>query len=469
MPGRRQGPAHPGAIDRWLKASLPSLAASRIVGIALLRLLWSILGLSVGLSLVAPAWACPPLSAGDAAALPLAVALQRVAACHPDVRAARAALDAAGADVRTAGQRPNPQLSVGANSISRSGFGSGNLWNKTFDHQVRVDQLLERGNKPALRTAAAQALRDAAQADWLDTQRQARAAVAHAHADLWAALARREALAAFAQLSAESLRVLDQRVRSGDAPALDATRVRLDDARVQADLRQAEADVRQQRLLLAQLIGAADVAGTLVPRVEPSDPGAAAPLPGEAGLERRADLVAALARTRAAEAARDLAQSQRTRDLGVGVQFDRYPTGPGNASGSGNTVSVGVSLPLFVNHAYEGEIGRAEADLVAAREAYERVRRAAQADLARAQAQRDAATQRRTLAATQLVPAAQQLAAGAELAYRRGGLGALDLIEARRNLRAAQLEQVNAEADWAKAAADWDAAVLPIESLAADR
>lgn len=432
-----------------------------------MRLFWSILGMSLAL----PAWACVPLSADEAAALPLATALQRVADCHPGVRAARAALDAAAADVRTAGQRPNPQLSVGANSISRSGYGSGNLWNKTFDHQLRVDQLLERGGKPALRSAGARALQEAARADWLDTQRQARAAVAHAHADLWAALGRREALGAFAQLSAESLRVLDQRVRSGDAPALDATRVRLDDARVQADLRQAEADVRQQRLQLAQLIGAPEQAGVLVPRIEPPAAAAAAAAtpPGDAGLERRPDLVAALARARAAEVARDLAQSQRTRDVGVGVQFDRYPTGPGNASGSGNTVSVGLSVPLFVHHAYEGEIGRAEADLAAAREAFERVRRAAQADRDRARAQLDAADQRRVLAGEQLVPAARQLAAGAELAYRRGGIGALDLIEARRNLRAAQLEHVNAEADWAKAAADWDAAVLPIDSLASER
>lgn len=433
-----------------------------------MRLLWSILGLS----LAAPAWACSPLPAGEAVALSLPAALARVADCHPDVRAARAALDAAQADVRTAGQRPNPQLSVGANSISRSGFGSGNLWNKTFDHQVRVDQLVERGDKPALRTAGAQALREAARADWLDAQRQARAAVARAHAELWAALGRRDALAAFAQLSAESLRVLDQRVRSGDAPALDATRVRLDDARVQADLRQTEADVRQQRLQLAQLIGAVDVAEALVPRLDVPAATAAEPAalpPGEASVERRPDLVAALARARAAEAARDLAQAQRTRDVGVGLQFDRYPTGPGNASGSGNTVSVGLSVPLFVRHAYEGEIGRAEADLAAAREALERSRRAAQADQARARAQLEAAERRRQLAREQLVPAARQLADGAELAYRRGGLGALDLIEARRNLRAAQLEQLNAEADRAKAAADWDAAILPIDSLAADR
>lgn len=425
-----------------------------------------------GLTLVGATHACPDLPAADAAALSLPQALARVADCHPDVRAARLAVDAATADVRTAGQRPNPQLTVGAASISRSGWGSGSLWDKTFDHQLRVDQLLERGDKRGLRSAGAEALREAARADALEALRQARAAVARAHADLWLAQARRDALQAFAELSAESLRLLDRRVKAGDAPALDAIRLRLDDARVQADLRQAEADLAAQRLQLAALIGAPAAAAQLRPVAELAD------LPAGDGLaldavtpsaERRPDRVAAQTRVQAAELARDLALAQRTRDVSVGLQFDRYPTSAGNTSGNGNTVSVGVSLPLFVHHAYDGEIARAEADLAGARAAADRVRLLADADLARARGQRSAAAQRLGLARRQLLPAAEQLAAGAELAYQRGGLGALDLVEARRGLRAAQLERLNAEADWARARADWDAAVQTLESLAALR
>ncbi|OYV01897.1 MAG: transporter, partial [Burkholderiales bacterium PBB5] len=62
------------------------------------------------------------------------------------------------------------------------------------------------------------------------------------------------------------------------------------------------------------------------------------------------------------------------------------------------------------------------------------------------------------LVAEQLLPAAEQVAAGAELAYRRGASSALELLDARRSLRAVHLEQLTADADLAKALADRRAA-----------
>lgn len=414
----------------------------------------------------APAMACTPLPAAAAATLSLPEALARVPDCHPDVRAARAALAGAAADVQLAGQRPNPQLTVGAGSVGQS-LGSGTLWNKTFDHSVRIDQLFERGNKPALRRAAAEAGRDAARADLADAQRRALQAVAHAHQDLWAAQGRHEQLLAAAELSAQSLKLLAQRVRAGDAPALDATRFRLDDIRLQADLRQAEADVADGQRQLATLIGAPELAAQLLPQAATLPP-----LPAPQGTpsamatlallaeaaERRPDVGAALARVAAAEQARDLAAASRTRDVSVGVQLDRWPTSVSNSSGSGNTVSLSASVPLFVHHDNGGELARAEADLGSAREALRRVRDNALAELASADAQARAAQDRRRLVREQLEPAAEQVAAGAELAYARGASSALELLDARRNLRTVRIERLSADATLAKALADRQAA-----------
>jgi len=427
-----------------------------------------------------PARACQPLPAAAAAALSLPDALARVADCHPDVRAARAALAGAAADVQVAGQAPNPQLTVGAGSVGQS-LGSGNLWNKTFDHSVRIDQLVERGNKPALRRAAAEASRSAALADLADVQRRAAQAVAHAHQDLWAAQGRRTQLLAAAELSAQSLKLLAQRVRAGDAPALDATRLRLDDIRLQADLRQAEADVADGQRQLASLIGAPALAAQLQPQAATlpalqaglsagAMPAALAATPALAApaeaSERRPDVAAALARVVAAEQARDLVAASRTRDVTVGVQLDRWPTSASNGSGTGNTISLSASVPLFVRHSNDGELARAEADLAAAREALRRVRDAALADLASADAQARAALDRRRLVAEQLEPAAEQVAAGAELAYARGASSALELLDARRNLRAVRIERLGADATLAKALADRQAAAAELGAAA---
>ncbi|MBC7727617.1 MAG: TolC family protein, partial [Microbacteriaceae bacterium] len=340
----------------------------------------------------------------------------------------------------------------------------------TYDPPRRFDQLTERGGNPALRRSGADAARLAPAADLADAGRRAISAVAHAHQDLWAAQGRQAQLLAAAGLGAESLRLLDQRVRAGDAPALDATRFRLDDARLQADLRQAEADRQDLQRQLGLLIGAGTVATQLQAQAVDlsADTRAAAPMSAVAveaaatAAERRPDVVAALARLAVAEAARNLAAAAGTRDVSVGLQFDRWPTSATNSSGTGNTVSLSLTVPLFVRHAFEGELARAEADGSVAREALRRVRDNAGTELARSAAQVGAAQDRRRLVLDQLGPAAEKGAAGAELAYRRGASSALELLDARRSLRVVRIERITADAELAKALADWQAATVPI-------
>ena len=409
-------------------------------------------------SMCSAAFACPPLAPDAARALTLDAALERIDACHPGVRAAQRTLATADAERIVAGQKPNPQLTLGAATIGRD-LGSGSLWNKTFDHQLRVDQQIERGNKPALRVATAQAQRAAAAAELADARRLARLAITTAFYDLAAAQARREELSASVALGDQSLQALDRRVRSGDAAPLEATRVRVDVLRAQGELRQADADARALRVQLSALVGAPEVVDALVAAL-PAPP--AEPPPGDAS--RRADVLAAQSRQAAAERQRSLTAAQRTRDVGVGVQLSRYPTSPANTSGTGNTVSLFVSVPLFLRHGLEGETARAEAELRAAEETLLRTRLAADAELARARAQWEGALARHRLTTEELLPAAERLAAGAELAYGRGASGVLEVLDARRNLRSARVERINAQAELAKAAAALEAAGRPAEA-----
>lgn len=411
----------------------------------------------------AAAWACPPLPPDGAAALTPEAVRARVPLCHPDVLAAERALGAAAADVVTAGQRPNPQLGLGAGNLGRN-MGGGSLWNKAFDHQLRVDQLIERGGKPQLRVATAQAQREAARADLAEVTRQATLATLSAYNALAAALARREELTAGAALNRESLQAFEKRVKSGDAARLDATRFELDALRVQSDLVQAENELRALRQQLALALGAPEQAGALQPRLAVP---AAPPVP--ALPEQIPGVVAAQSRLQAAERARELARAQATRDVSVGVQLDRYPVTPTNSSGTGNTVSLFASVPLLVSHAYQGEIARAEADVDSAAEALRRARTEAAGEAVRAQAQWQGALARRRLVMEELLPAAERVAAGAELAFSRGASGVLEVLDARRALRAAQIERISAEAELAQAAAALQASATVFEAGAAAR
>jgi cobalt-zinc-cadmium efflux system outer membrane protein len=185
-------------------------------------------------------------------------------------------------------------------------------------------------------------------------------------------------------------------------------------------------------------------------------------------LGRRPDVRAAAARFEAADRARALARSLRTRDVTVSAQFEHYPISEANSAGSGNSFGVGVALPLFLRHSYEGEAARAQADWYAARDAYDRTVALAKAEIARARADVAAARERRARIERDLLPQANRSAEAAEFAFRNGAIGALDLLDARRTLRAIQIEASAARAEHARALAALRAGVeeLPADALA---
>jgi cobalt-zinc-cadmium efflux system outer membrane protein len=57
------------------------------------------------------------------------------------------------------------------------------------------------------------------------------------------------------------------------------------------------------------------------------------------------------------------------------------------------------------------------------------------------------------------LPAARRAAAAAEFAYTKGAAGVIELLDARRQLRAVELEAVGAYAEYAKARAGLAAAL----------
>ena len=389
------------------------------------------------------------------AALSLEMALQR-ADCHPAVRTAQGMLRGAQADEVTAGQRANPNLTVGAVSVPRAGLGAGRFMDKAFDHQIRLDQLVERGDKRGLRQQVAAGQARSAAAELSQARADARADVASVYLDLQSALARAETLRHFVDAGEQSLRLLQARVQAGDAPAMDGARMRTELARLQTEQAQAVAETAAMRARLAVLTGWNGGS----PALEPSERWLPASLPDEQAsteelLSRRADVQAAHARTSAAERLHRLAQAQRTRDVTLGLQADRYPVSAGNTSGNGNTVSLTATVPLFLGHAFEGEIARAQADWLMAQDQETLVRQAAWAFIEQARAELQSTRRRLDLARTELLPAAERLAAAAEAAWTRGGSSLSEVIEARRALRAARLEELTARAEAAKAAWRW--------------
>ena len=387
-------------------------------------------------------------------ALTLAAAETLLMSRNRDLLASRRALDGAQADRVTAGQRPNPSLSVSTLSIDPRHVGPGSPWEKSADTAVQISQSVERGGKRDLRASAADHNVLAAGSDLHETRRQQLLLLRQAYFDLRLAQDRvsigNETVLAFRRTSdAASIRL-----KSGDIASADVSRILVDSLRAENDLRQSSADLARARVALAYLIGL-ETRPDGVEAIDPWPELAPLPLmPGPEALDARPDVRAASQRAEAAAKAAQLAAAQRSRDVTVFAQFERFPGQQQN-----NTIGFGVSIPLFVNYSYDGEIRRAESDRYAAQDNVERVRAQARAEIARAWSDLASARDRVDRFDAQLLAAARKAAEASEFAYKRGALGVMDLLDARRSLNATQLDAAAAHADYAKARAAWRAAV----------
>lgn len=362
---------------------------------------------------------------------------------------ARAAVSGAAADVRTAGQLPNPDLSLNVLSISPgSGFGAGSLKDKKMDSQLRIDQLIERGGKRDLRIKGAEARLAAAGLDLDDTARQQLGVLRYAYYNLRLAQEKLAIARDTAELYGKAAEAGRLRLKAGDLAPVDVSRLQIDKARADADARQAEADLDQARVALAYLIGRESDGTSLV--AADNWPSLEEQALEQAPLDQRPDLEAARKRLAAAEADRDLAKAKKNRDVTVGFQLERnLQNAPTNSFG------FGVSVPLFIWHEYEGDIARAESDLDVARQQFAQQQAMAIGQVAQARSALLAARDRYRRLEGGLLADAERVAKAAELAYGKGAMGLMDLLDARRTLRQIQFEAASARADYAKALSDW--------------
>lgn len=371
-----------------------------------------------------------------------------------DVRQARRGVEAAQAETLSARARPNPNLSISTAAIHpRFGLGPGADAGSPVDAVVQLSQTFERGNKRELRGESSRHAFEAARGDLADTLRQGRVVLAGVYYDLLLAQERVRITEDTAALLAKTVAAAELRLKAGDIAPSDLSRIRVDQLRAENDRRTAIAERDRARLALAYVIGL-DAEALSLEAADPWPPaGDPAPVDLKAVLEVRPDVRAAALRVQSAEKARDLARALRSRDVTLAAQYERF-----QGQTSNNTLGFGVSVPLFLNYNYEGEIRRGEVNLQAAMDALERTRALALAEISRAWSDLASARERVQRYDAGLLKEAQRAADAAEFAYRNGALGVIDLLDARRVLAATRNDAAAARADLARALIGWQAA-----------
>jgi len=379
-----------------------------------------------------------------------------------DLKLARSAIEGAKANVLIAGAAPNPILTIATNSINTTnGGGSGHLWNRSIDSIARIDQLIERGGKRELRQENAQTLMQAVQSDVVDTERQLGLIVAQAYIDVKAAQEKHAAILETSRLMESMLAAAQLRKSAGDIAGSDVERVRVDALRSQNELASAKGELAVARRTLVLILGLTEHMDNL----EAVDPWAELIGPEPLSESRfkdiiaqRPDVRAAMARVDAAEAGNRLAQSLRTRDVSVGMQYEHYPQ-PGDALHSnGSSVGFSVQVPLFTNYYFKGEILAAQTARTAAEQNLLRVLAIAENEIHVARSVLSSAAERVRRNRDELLLAAEKAANAAEFSYKNGAVGIMDVLDARRTLRATRLDALSAQVEFSKALAVWQAA-----------
>jgi len=374
----------------------------------------------------------PAGAVGQTITLTEADALARLSATSPRVRAIRASIDLARADVLAASRWPNPRLTYDREAAAG-----------VTEDMTMVAQVLPITGRRGLDIQAASALVDASSNRADEALRRARADLRLAFGQLLAAQVREREFGEARTRLAGLVDVLAKREAAGDTAGFDRLRAEREVLDLEADRAIAATDrARAQAAVASFFAEATDPA-----RVVAADRAAlASSLPSVDALVehaelRRGELLAIRKEADAARLAGRAAERRRVPEPEI-VAGTKSSSAAGGDLGS--VITVHASIPLF-------DRSRAEKALAAARAA----RAEAQADAFRLQLRTDIAAlraavlERRETAARYrgaAVTSAGEIERIAQVSYDAGERGILELLDAYRTGASARIRQAALDA-----------------------
>ncbi|WP_292434849.1 TolC family protein [Methylobacter sp.] len=304
----------------------------------------------------------------------------------------------------------------------------------------QIQQLIETAGKRRLRIESSELATEAVSLDLKDTARVLTNAVRRSYYSLL--LAQKVATVATDNFERyrEILRVNATRLKVGDISATDFTRIEVESLKAQGDQDQAKAALNQARADLLLLLGwpenSLEISAVEAwPEAAPSVAKVGQDQLVKQALERRPDLQAARVRIEQAGKMLTLANRLAIPDVTVSAFYQRDP---GNFFTDSGGVGISVPLPLFYRQ--EGEISRARVGLNSAELALKQTEQGVQAEVMKALAAWQSADAIAQRFETAVVKRIEMLRKAQEIAYQKGAVGLLDLIDAERNYKAMMLD-----------------------------
>lgn len=273
---------------------------------------------------------------------------------HPDLDVARAQLATIQGELKTAGERPNPSVSVspGFNSNNDSGASGVSSWMV----DMALDIPIETANKRGYRIAQVQYLSDAARLNIATIAWSVRSRVRQALLDIYAAQEAETNFVAQQTIQSNSVQLLQLQLEAGEVSPFEVSQARIPLNATRLAVVEAQERQAQARVQLAVAIGVPSKALKNIALSFDAITNIPQALPAEEvrrkALLSRPDVLAMLAEYEATQSALQLEIAKQYPDIniGPGYSYDQ----------SENKWAIGVSVTLPVFNQNQGAILTAE-------------------------------------------------------------------------------------------------------------
>lgn len=388
------------------------------------------------------------IAAESGGSITLAQALARTLRGSPELAAYSFELRAAEARILQAGLRPNPMLSLDIENPTGSGpYKNGGQKEDT----LTLSQLIELGGKRPARIFEAEAGRAVVEWEYQVKRVEVLRAATLAFIDTLAAQRRLELAEEVVKVFGEAVTLTEQRVGIGKASAVESIRAKVAVSSARIEVEQARRDIATARGNLAAQWGAKKADFGAV-RGDLDQHGGA---PSLQTLRQQLVGNPLLARWTAERERREATLAKQQTLARPDITIMGGPRVVGKAEDA--TLVAGFSIPLPFSNRNQGNIAEARANLAKVEEE----KRAAEA---RAFAALNEAYQRLTGALREIAILEESVIPGARDAEKQlnegfalGRFTYFEMLDARRTLNAARVQQLRALADFQKARAELDA------------
>ncbi|MFA6174364.1 MAG: TolC family protein [Kiritimatiellales bacterium] len=386
-----------------------------------------------------------PVPAEEAGVLELRHVLELALMNSPSLTASSHGVKAAEGNARQAGALPNPRLELEASEFggsgSRTGYGAA-------ETSVQLSQLVEMGGKRGKRQRAAQAEARLTGWEYEADRLEVLAQTKKAFVDVLLAQERLTLADSLLAVAEDVRKAAAHRVSAGKVAPLEETKagVELAAARMARDRAKRELDTARKRL-------AASWGGTMPMFTEAAgDLSVVADIPSMEQLYAQLDNTPEIARGHdvlaSGRESLALAKAGRIPDIEVSAGISRFED-DGSTAG---IVGLSIPLPLFDRNA--GGIFAAKHQALRAEYEQRAISLGVKTDLAEAYNRLETARAEALTIKSELLPGAQQAFDTAQIGYRAGKYGYLEVLDTQRTLSEAKIGYLEVLADYHKAAAD---------------